>query len=268
MVAAHQARYGKPEANRHSGSTLGIAMSAQELLNATSPIIGKAGAAFYFHPGTLARGKEIGLDGFRLYMLGRGGVLGDVEADVVASAFGYFHRALVARIWTTARERFNNPREAARLYFQCCADLGRSALATVEGLDAFCEAAEAVIAAANPAGLSLYAGIAAVPRVDDLPGRALQLVAVLRELRGSVHLLAVVASGLAPAVAHAIKRPNDTKTFGWEPAPAVTEADRAALDAAEALTDRLLLGPYGALDNTASTAFLAGTKTIGSALNI
>jgi hypothetical protein len=69
-------------------------------------------------------------------------------------------------------------------------------------------------------------------------------------------------------VAHAIKRPNDTKTFGWEPAPAVTEADRAALDAAEALTDRLLLGPYGALDNTASTAFLAGTKTIGSALNI
>jgi hypothetical protein len=243
-------------------------MSVQELLNATSPIIGKAGAAFYFHPNTLARGKEIGLDGFRLYMLGRGGVLGDVEADVVASAFGYFHRALVARIWTTARERFPNPREAARIYFQCCADLGRSALANVDGLEAFCAAAEAVIAATDLAALSLYAGIATLPRVDDLPGRALQLVAVLRELRGSAHLLAVVASGLAPAVAHAIKRPNDTKTFGWDPSPAWTEADRAALDAAEALTDRLLFAPYGGLDTTASAAFLAGTTAIGRALNI
>jgi hypothetical protein len=151
---------------------------------------------------------------------------------------------------------------------QCCADLGRSTLATVDGLEAFCEAAEAVIAAVDPAGLSLYAGITTVPRVDDPPGRALQLVAVLRELRGSAHLLAVVASGLAPAVAHAIKRPNDTKTFGWDPAPAYTETDRAALDAAEALTDRLLLRPYGVLDNTASAAFLAGTKAIGSALNV
>lgn len=243
-------------------------MSAQELLHATSPIIGKAGSAFYFQPSTLARGKEIGLDGFRFYMLGRGGVLGDVESDVVASAFGYFHRALVARIWNTARERFHNPREAARLYFQCCADFGRSSLAAVDGLGAFCEAAEAVLAAVDPAGLSLYAGIAAEPRVEDLPGRAMQLVAVLRELRGSAHLLAVVASGVAPAVAHAIKRPNDAKTFGWDPAPTCTDADRAALEAAEALTDRLLLRPYGVLDEAARTAFLTGAQTIGAALGL
>ncbi len=242
-------------------------MLAQELIHTTSPTIGKAGSAFYFHPSTLARGKEIGLDGFRFYMLGRGGVLGDVESDVVASAFGYFHRALVARIWNTARERFK-PREAARIYMQCSADFGRSALAAVDGLSAFCHAAEAIIAAADPAALSLYAGIAAEPRVDDLPGRAMQLATVLRELRGSAHLLAVVASGLAPAVAHAIKRPNDVKAFGWDPAPQYTEADRAALDAAETLTDRLLLSPYGVLNDAAGTAFLAGTKAIGTALGV
>jgi hypothetical protein len=242
-------------------------MSAQELISATSPTIGKAGAAFYFHPSTLARGKEINLDGFRFYMLGRGGVLGDVESDVVASAFGYFHRALVARIWTTARERFQ-PRQAARIYLQCCADMGRTALSAVPGLGEFCAAAETVIAAADPAALSLYAGIAAEPRVDDLPGRALQLVAVLRELRGSTHLLAVVASGVAPAVAHAIKRPNDVKAFGWDPAPAYTEADRAKLAAAEALTDQLLLRPYDVLDGAASAAFLAGTRAIGAALGV
>jgi hypothetical protein len=242
-------------------------MSAQELLAATSPIIGKAGAAFYFHPATLARGKELGLDGFRFYMLGRGGVLGDVESDVVASAFGYFSRPLVARIWNTAKARMA-PRDAARAYMACCADLGRSALAQVEGLERFCAAAEAIIAATNPAGLSLYAGIAAEPRVEDLPGRALQLVAVLRELRGSVHLLAVVASGLAPQVAHAIKRPKDVGTFGWDPAPECTDADRVKLDAAEALTDRLLLPPYGTLDAAASDAYLAGTRAIGAALGI
>ena len=242
-------------------------MLAQELIDATSPTIGKAGAAFYFHPDTLARGKELGLDGFRFYMLGRGGVLGDVESDVVASAFGYFHRALVARIWTTAKERYP-PREAAREYLACCAHFGRSKLADVEGLSAFCEAAEAIIAAMNPAGLSLYAGIAAEPRAEDVPGRAMQWVAVLRKLRGSVHLLAVVASGVAPEVAHAMKRPNDVATFGWDPAPEVTDADRANLDAAEALTDRLLIKAYEALDDGARASFLAGTKAIGAALGI
>jgi hypothetical protein len=242
-------------------------MPAQELIAATSPIIGKAGAAFYFHPDTLAKGRELNLDGFRFYMLGRGGVLGDVESDVVASAFGYFHRALVARIWNSAKDRLA-PREAARNYMECCANFGRKTLAEVGGLQAFCDAAEAIIAAVNPAGLSLYAGIAAEPRVDDPPGRAMQLVAVLRELRGGVHLLAVVASGLSPEVAHAIKRPNDVGTFGWDPAPVWTEADQAKLDAAEALTDRLLLGPYGTLDEDAGAAFLAGTKAIGAALDI
>ncbi len=242
-------------------------MLAQELMDATSPIIGKAGSAFYFHPDTLARGKELGLDGFRFYMLGRGGVLGDVESDVVASAFAYFHRNLVARIWNTAKERYN-PREASRAYLECCANLGRSALADVDGLDAFCQAAEAIIAAVNPAGLSLYAGIAAEPRVDDLPGRALQLVAVLRELRGSAHLLAIVASGVAPEVAHAIQRPDAVATFGWDPAPAYTDADRAKLDAAEALTDRLLHSAYDGLDDHAKAAFLAGTKAIGAALGV
>ncbi|MGI9594675.1 MAG: helix-turn-helix domain-containing protein, partial [Acidimicrobiales bacterium] len=52
--------------------------------------IGAAGAAFYVNPDTLARGKELGLDGFRFYVLGRGGVMGDVPAKVVESAFGYF----------------------------------------------------------------------------------------------------------------------------------------------------------------------------------
>ena len=53
-------------------------MQPVEIMRATD-VIGPIGAAFYFHPDTVARGKEAGLDGFRFYILGRGGVLGDVE---------------------------------------------------------------------------------------------------------------------------------------------------------------------------------------------
>ncbi len=69
-------------------------------------------------------------------MLGRGSVLGDVEAKVVASAFGYFHPAGVARIWNSARERVA-PREAVRVSLEYCAQLGRTALAQVTGLEGF-----------------------------------------------------------------------------------------------------------------------------------
>jgi hypothetical protein len=46
------------------------------------------------------------------YFVGRGGVLGDVEAPVVQSAFGYFAPAVVAKMWNGAREKIA-PRDAA-----------------------------------------------------------------------------------------------------------------------------------------------------------
>ena len=174
---------------------------------------------------------------------------------MIKSAFGYFAAPLVAKIWTSAKERMA-PREAARLYLQCNADLARKTIADVADLDAFCTAAEAVVAAVEPSGLALFAGVAAEPLPEDLPARALQLVAVLREFRGSAHLLAVVASGLDPAVAHAIKRPDDVGTFGYAEAPTATDADRAKLDAAERLTDELVLPAYSVLDAAAATTMV------------
>jgi hypothetical protein len=241
-------------------------MTPEDLIKNACPKIGSLGSAFYFIPETVSRGKEHGLDGFRFYFLGRGGVLGDVEAKVIQSAFGYFHPALVDKIWNSAREKMA-PREAARLYLECCADLGRRKLADAEGLDAFCAAAEKVVAAADPAALALFAGIAAEPLPEDVPGRAMQLVAVLREYRGSAHLVAVVASGLSPAVAHYIKRPDDYATFGYgDGSPAITDAERAALEAAERLTDAIVLSGYSALDAGEAAALFAGVETIERAL--
>jgi hypothetical protein len=242
-------------------------MNTDELLAATSPAIYSLGSAYYFAPPTLEAGKAAGLDGFRFYFLGRGGVLGDVEAPVIASAFGYFEPGLLRSMWDSARE-IMDPRQAARLHLECAHRYGRSHFSEVGELDDFCAAAEAVIEGTDPAGLALYAGYAAEPLPEDLPARAMQLVAVLRELRGSAHLLAVVASGLTPKVAHYLKRPSDFGLFGWsdEDVPAVTEDDHRALAAAEDLTDRLVRGSYDALDSFGRSSLVAGIERMEAAV--
>lgn len=243
--------------------------STDELLHRVSPVIGVAGSAFYFVPETLARGREIGLDGFRFYFLGRGGVLGDVEAPVVTSAFGYFEPGLVAHMWNTARERVA-PRDAGRAYLACAHELGRKALSDVEGLGAYCDAAEAVVRVADPAGLALYAGLLGEPVPDDPPARAMHLTVVLRELRGSVHLLAVRAVGLSPRVAHLLRRPNDFELFGWKAADAGTvgDDDRRRLADADSLTDDLLAPAFSVLDADGARALADGADGIAAGLEL
>lgn len=222
------------------------------------------GQIFYFHPTTLAKGKELGLDGFRFYIAGRGGVLGDAESAVVTSAFGYWNGGLIAKMWNSAKETIG-PRDAGRAYFECCAEVGRAVLGGVDGLDAYNEAAETVVKAANPAGLALFAGLAAEPLADDAPGRAMQLAAVLRELRGSAHIVALLASGLAPEVAHAMKRPDMVESFGWQEAPEIGPDDPGKVEAAEELTSRLLIPAYSALGDDGEAAFIAGTEAMVAA---
>ncbi len=194
-------------------------------------------------------------------------MLGDVEARVVTSAFGFYKPQLVEAMWNTARTKIS-PRDAGRAYLECCREWGRARLSHLGELDAFCKAAEAVNAAADPVGLSLYAGVSAEPLGEDLPGRAMQLTTVLRELRGSAHLLAVLACGVSPVVAHYVRRPDFFGIFGWSDAdvPVVTVEDHAALDAADELTDRLVLPAFAVLDDAGSDALLAGLEAMEAAL--
>ena len=242
-------------------------MDARDLIAGACPLVRDAGWAHFFAPGTLAQGAELGLDPQTFYVMGRGGVLGDVEWPVVHSAFGYFSPEAIRTAWESGRERIA-PRAAGRLYFECCQEFGRAKLAGVEGLDAFCAAAEAVNAVAAVPGSTLYAAAAAEPLADDLPARAMQLVTVLREFRGCAHLLAVVASGLTPLVAHFLHRPEMMVLFGWSDAdvPQVAEGDRDRLDAAERLTDELVLPAYSVLDGTAAGAFVSGIEAINTAV--
>ena len=160
------------------------------------------------------------------------------------------------------------PREAARAYLDCAAEVGRRALSGIEGLDAMVAAADAVNDAADPVGLSLYAGYRGELLVDDTPGRALQIVTVLREFRGSAHLIALRACGVDARTAHFIKRPDDGPMFGWPVgfAPEISEDQRAAADRAEALTDDLVRPAYAVLDDDGAAALLRGLDDMAVAL--
>lgn len=243
-------------------------MNPESLVRDADPLIAKVGAAFYFAPETLATGKALGLDGLRFYFLGRGGVLGDVEAAVVESAFGYFAPGMVAKMWNTGRERtVLSPREVGRRYVECSREFGRAHFAGTPDLADYCSAAEKAVGAAQPAALALFAGLAAEALPDDLPARAMQLTTVLRELRGSLHLVAVVASGVEPMVAHCYRRPDDFVTFGYDETdrPSLGEDVSAAMGQADALTDRLMGRIYSTLDDGDRAALDAGIRSLAGA---
>ena len=242
-------------------------MTPLELVRQACPIINDTGWAYYFTPETQAKGAELGLKGPMFYFAGRGGVLGDCDADVVTAAFGYFNPAVVRRAWESATA-IRPAREIGRAHFECCAALGRAKLGGVANLAAFVDAADAVNRAAEPDGLALYAAFKAEPMASDLVGRAMQLVAILREFRGSAHLIAVRASGLTTKQAHFSKRPNDVAMFGWTPedAPALGDDVTRRMKAAEDLTDELVLPAYSVLDASAAQALLDGAQAIKRAV--
>jgi hypothetical protein len=219
-------------------------LSGTETTRAADPVIHDAGSKFMLHPETMARAAEQGYaNGFAFYFAGRGGVLGDVDADVVAAAMGWFNPAIVRAMWEEG-VAVAGAREAARRYSEACAAWGRDHLAGVERLDRFAALAEQVAGAADGSGLPLFAGWRAEPRVDDAPGQTMQLIHVLREWRGAIHLVGTTAAGLSPVEAILTNEgEGQASMFGWSDFPDVTRVkDRQ--DEAQAITDRLCATVY------------------------
>jgi hypothetical protein len=205
----------------------------------------------------LTPAKEFGYpNGYAYYVVGRGGVLGDVDADVVTSAFGFFHHALVRTMWERG-VAVEGARAAATRYGAACAEFGRRRMDGFSGAERLAELAGKVAAGVDPTGLALFAGWRAHPLPADIPGRTYQLVHVLRELRGSVHVVAVVAAGLGPLAAVLATGGEENATrFGW-PAP-FPQVDPTAKAAAERLTDEVLARLYGEVLTEAEAHELVG----------
>ncbi|WP_067673811.1 SCO6745 family protein [Nocardia miyunensis] len=211
------------------------------------------GAGFMFSREAKAFGASTGVTTFLgPYTRGRGGVLGDVDADVVTSAFGFFPAETVRSAW----DSLDMPAEKAAIaYLGVCQDFGRRKLGGFDGAGRLAELLAPVVAAADPAGAALFAGWRALPWAADDPARAMQLIHVMRELRGGLHLLAVRAAGLTPQQAVLIggsprnSGADQARAFGWpEPYQEITPELRQRWDAAEATTDELIGPAFAVLD--------------------
>ncbi|MGO9522072.1 MAG: SCO6745 family protein [Mycobacterium sp.] len=178
--------------------------------------IEQAVAVFMLHPETFAESIAAGYDNpLAGYVAGRGGVLGEASGGTVSSVFAVFEPNSLRALWEEG-VAVRGAAGAAELYWNQTAGFGRKYLAGAQGLDRFAELGEKIIAAAPDAGLPLYAGWRTMPRADDAPARALQVMFVLRELRGSVHFNALSISGIGAVEAHILnKGPEYTKMFGW-----------------------------------------------------
>lgn len=236
-------------------------MEATEAAEAVKGAVDSVGGAFMTSRATRARGAALELPDWRIYVAGRAGVLGDVDADVVTAALVFFPPPWVREHWEAARAVLP-PAEAAREYAEACRDWGRAKLGAAEGLDRLAALAERVVAAVDPPGLPLFSGWRALPLPEDPPARVAQLLMVLREHRGNAHALAVLAHGLTPleALVAGPNGPSNATFFGWPPPYPDPGPVRERWRAAEAATGRLVAPAFTALD-AAERAELVGLVT-------
>lgn len=213
-------------------------LTGQQTCQVTKTAVYDTGAGFMLAPGTTELGMSHGYaDLLAFYLAGRCGVLGDVDSDVVAAAFGFFNPSALRTVWGQAL-RVRPAREGAALYAQALAEQGRAAFVSFDGAARLVELVERVTDAVSPTGLPLFAGWRAAERPSDPAGRAAHALHVLREWRGSTHVAAVAALGLAPLDAVMLNGGAAYAEFYAWPQPWGDGGGHAQLSAkAEELTD-------------------------------
>jgi len=242
-------------------------MSGLDVVAATYDPIHDLGTAMFIGPDTQARAKEWGWNNpIAFYFAGRGGTLGDVDADVVASVFGWFNPAVVAAMYNEGIA-VHGPGEAVRRMVESNALWGRDHLSGA-GLDDWVAVAERLVDGAEGGGRPLFVGWRSQPRADDGPARAAQLLQVLREWRGANHLVATTAVGLSPLEAILTNEgEGQAKFFGWPEPFADVSAIRHKHGEAEEMTNRLCAADIERLLSAKErSVFAAGVARARSAL--
>ncbi|GAB1509671.1 SCO6745 family protein [Actinophytocola sp. KF-1] len=234
-------------------------LSAEETVRAADRILHDVGSVWMLHPDTQARGAGHGYPKhLAFYFAGRGGVLGDVDAGVVTAAMGWWHPGLVRLMWDRGLA-VAGAREGARRYAQACADWADDHLTGFAEADRLAELAEKVVTGVEEAGLPLFAGWRAQPRADGGPARLLQLVHVLREWRGSMHLVATTAAGLGPLEAILTNEGQQQARFlGWRDELPDCDHLKDRQVRAQEITDRLAADGYERTLTPAERAEFAG----------
>lgn len=218
-----------------------------------APAIGRLGGAWMVSNNAKQAARQLGIKGWPAYIKGRGSVLGDVDADVVDACFGFFESSRIEAGWSAPCDLSIDEIEA--VYAHACREWSRERLSDFADVARLTEMLGAVSDAARVPGLPLFAGWRAVPHAADLPGVLGQRLHELRELRGGLHLVAVLASGLTPleAIAAGPGGSGNATFFGWDeseiPSPEVISAISPQRARAEDLTDEMVAPSWAVLDH-------------------
>ena len=237
-------------------------MTPEEAAAATGIPIAMMGRSYYAADAVGQALGEAGFSGMARYVGARGGVLGDVAADVVVSGFALFHPAMIETGWNQTKEQGSPPDAAAAF----AAGIGRWAADTfghLDGLHDFAAAARTVIDATDPKSQALYAGWRAMPVPDDPAAASGLAIQVLRELRFGFHVHGLSAMGLTPVEAIVAQaNPQQAQFFGWsEPFPD-PEPLKDRHRQAEEITSARMAEVYEAIDADQRAHVAATIKAI------
>jgi hypothetical protein len=214
-----------------------------EAVKTVGASMGEAISVFMLHPETFAGSAAAGYaNPLAGYVAGRGGVLGEANGRTVAAVFSIFEPNFTAAMWDEG-VAVRGAAGAAEVYWNQVADFGNKYLAGAKGVARIAELGEKVIKAAPTGGLPMFAGWRAMPLASphdaDAAGRAVQVMFVLRELRGDVHFNALSLSDITPVEAHMLHGGEDyTRMFGWPEPFADGAGKKHRYDEVEEATNR------------------------------
>ena len=149
---------------------------------------------------TAQRAVELGFpSGYEFWVVGRAGVLGTAAPEIAAAGLAFLAPAAVEAAFAARPPGISVEGVAAEFAARCTA-WGAEALASfdrsrMERLD---ELGRRVVDAAPAALGAVFAGWRAMPPPADIGGRVALTTHVLREMRGTAHIAAVIGAGITP----------------------------------------------------------------------
>ncbi len=241
-------------------------MDSTELADLLTEPVGTVGMSYYFSPQAAARGETLGIDRFTFYAAGRGGVLGDRPVVEVGEAFFFFKPGMIGPMVEKGRAVVSS-QVAASAHLDAASDF---ALATfgdvdIETLEAFSEAARTLAASLPRGKWPLVDGYLSMDAPSDPIAEAYYWSVVLRELRGAVHIAAVLAAGLTAAQACQLDKGGaffEIHGYGDDDRTEITEELTGTRAAAERDTTKRMAALFDVLSDSQRSALAAGATLL------
>ncbi|HUR76825.1 MAG TPA: hypothetical protein VMZ22_02680, partial [Acidimicrobiales bacterium] len=189
-------------------------MTPEEAAIASAEAVSQLTSRFMLDAATYEYGATIGFPGMAFYTGGRGGVLGDVDAQVVTDAFFFFHPDNVEANWEQSREVMSRDKAAAE--FQgCCARWAEEHIPDDIDTATLAALAKRVAESADETDAPVFAGWRQLTAPDSPKAAAAHYMNALRELRFAFHAKAIRQQGVSAHDAVSHRQPYMIPIFGW-----------------------------------------------------